>query len=49
MTKMPENDNKANLTDLSIRTSAFMHTDRKEDARQMVDEESGGFAAQLQH
>ena len=24
VTKMPENDNRANLTDLTIRTSAFM-------------------------
>ena len=26
VTKMPSNDNRANLTDLSIRTSAFMNT-----------------------
>ena len=50
VTKMPENDNRANLTDLTIRTSAFMHSDRKEDiSSQMVDEENGGFAAQLRH
>ena len=28
VTRMPENDNRANLTDLTIRTSAFMQTDR---------------------
>lgn len=40
---MPENDNRANLTDLTIRTDAFMASERK-DASGMVDEESGGFA-----
>ena len=46
---MPENDNKANLTDLTIRTSAFMNTDRKGDIPEdiVVDEESGGYASQL--
>ena len=47
VTKMPENDNKANLTDLTIRTSAFMNSERKEMSREIVDEESGGYAAQL--
>lgn len=28
VTKMPENDNRANLTDLTIRTSAFMQSER---------------------
>ena len=45
VTKMPENDNRANLTDLTIRTSAFMASDRKENEREMMDEESGGFTA----
>ena len=45
VTKMPENDNKANLTDLTIRTSAFMNSERKEMSREIVDEESGGYAA----
>ena len=45
VTKMPENDNRANLTDLTIRTSAFMASERKENEREMMDEESGGFTA----
>ncbi len=57
VTKMPENDNKANLTDLTIRTSAFMSnserkggvgTDFDHDGAAVVpidDEESGGYAA----
>ena len=46
MTKMPENDNRANLTDLTIRTDAFMGSERK-GLDHIDDEESGGFAAQL--
>ena len=30
VTKMPENDNRANLTDLTIRTSAFMQSERQD-------------------
>ena len=43
---MPENDNRANLTDLTIRTDAFMGSERK-GQEAIVDEESGGFAMQL--
>ena len=32
VTKMPSNDNRANLTDLSIHTSAFMHSERRDSA-----------------
>ena len=46
VTKLPQNDNRANLTDLTIRTDAFMGTERK-DQSSMMDEESGGFAVQL--
>ena len=52
MTKMPENDNRANLTDLTIRTSAFMQSERQDSvhgaagiAVQEDDEESAGYAA----
>ena len=51
VTKMPSNDNRANLTDLSIRTSAFMNTVRSDQAapQQMIvdddDIESRGFSS----
>ena len=47
VTKLPENDNRANLTDLTIRTSAFMQSERKEGPAEMIDEENGGFQASL--
>ena len=43
VTKMPENENRANLTDLTIRTENFMASERKSHAgHEMLDEESGG-------
>lgn len=43
---MPENENRANLTDLTIRTSEFAMSDRNgmnQSIEKQMDEESGGY------
>ena len=46
ITKMPENENRANLTDLTIRTSEFAMSDRNgmnQSIEKQMDEESVGY------
>ena len=46
ITKMPENENRANLTDLTIRTSEFAMSERNamnQSIEKQMDEESGGY------